>query len=83
MTRARNDSAILVLTTTVPLVALRLGATYLRCLATRRRGVRTFERTLRSGGMPKEDAARLAETYMSVGSLRGLIQSATGRRDTD
>lgn len=83
MGSARGNDTILVLTASVPVLALRLGATYLRFLARRRRGVRTFERALRSGGMPKEDAAKLAETYMSAGSLRGLIQSATSRRDAD
>lgn len=83
MSRAREDDTILVIAARAPLLALRLGATYLRFLASRRRGVRTFERALRSGGMPKEEAARLAESYMSVGSLRELIQSATARRDAD
>lgn len=64
----------------VPLVAVQLGFEFLRFQSRRKRGVRSFRRTLVRGGMSKEQAARLAQTYHEAGSLRELVRSALRNR---
>lgn len=58
----------------IPLLSLRCGLGFFRFLAQRRRGVRTFERALLAGGMPRDRAAQLAQKYRASGSLRALAK---------
>ena len=60
----------------IPIVAMRLGVGFLRFQARRKRGVQRFRETLVRGGMPREQAGRLAQTYHDVGSLRKVLRAA-------
>ncbi len=73
---SEGDRLPLVLAAVVPVIALQLGAGFLRFLSRRRRGVRAFRRALVRGGMPREQAAVLAARYYEVGSLRRLLGDA-------
>jgi hypothetical protein len=60
----------------IPVVAIRLGMGFLRYQARRRQGVQRFRETLIRGGMPREQAARLAQSYHEAGSLTKVLRSA-------
>jgi hypothetical protein len=60
----------------IPVVAIRLGMGFLRYQARRRQGVQRFRETLVRGGMPREQAARLAQSYHEAGSLTKVLRSA-------
>lgn len=59
----------------IPLVAIRLGVGFLRYQACRREGVDRFRETLVRSGMPREKAARLAQSYHEAGSLSKVLRS--------
>lgn len=71
-----GDGLPVVLLATIPVLALRLGLTFVRFQSRRRSGVRRFRQTLEAGGMPKDDAARLAQAYHEAGSIRKMIGGA-------
>lgn len=71
----RGDRLPLVLAATVPILALRLGAEYLRFLGKRRLGVRAFERALLEGGMPQARVGELSQAYHEVGSLSTILRA--------
>jgi len=75
-----GDRLPLVLAATVPILALRLGAEYLRYLGKRRLGVRAFERALLEGGMPPERAGQLAQVYHEIGSFTRILEAARSAR---
>ena len=78
---ARNgDRLPLVLMTTAPVLAVTIGMGFLRFQARRKRGVRTFRRALVRNGMPREQAARLAQAYHDAGSLRKMLRINAGAR---
>jgi hypothetical protein len=60
----------------IPFVAIRLGMGFLRYQAKRRQGVQRFRETLVRGGMPREQAARLAQSYHEAGSLTKVLRPA-------
>ena len=72
----RGDRLPLVLAAAVPILALRLGAEYLRFLGKRRLGGRTFEQALLDAGMPPDRAGQLAQTYHEIGSLSSILKAA-------
>ena len=71
-----RDSLPVVLAAAVPLLAVQVGVGFLRLQVRRKRGVRGFRRALIRSGMPKEQAARLAQTYHEAGSLRLILRGA-------
>jgi len=80
-TRTRTDLTVPVaLAAMVPLVALRLGVTFLRVKAKRRGAVRRFRRALQGAGMASEFADRLAAEYESYGRLRSYVGKASALR---
>src|SRR3989442_14757198 len=77
-----RDSLPVVLVAAIPVVAIRLSVGFLRFQARRKRGVQRFRATLMQSGMPREQAARLAQSYHGAGSLRKALRAAraTGAR---
>ncbi len=75
MARERSGVAV-VIAAAVPLLAMQVGVGFLRFQVRRKRGVRSFRRALIRGGMPRDQASRLAHAYHEVGSLRRLIQGS-------
>ena len=75
MARDRNGLPVLV-AAAVPLLAMQVGVGFLRFQVHRKRGVRGFRRALIRGGMPREQAAQLAQAYHEAGSLRKLLRGA-------
>jgi hypothetical protein len=74
---ARDSQGLpVILVAAIPVVAVRLGVGFLRFQARRKRGVRRFRATLVRSGMPREQAARLAQSYHDAGSLRKMIRAA-------
>ena len=71
-----RDSLPVVLVAAIPVVAIRLSVGFLRFQARRRRGVQRFRETLMQSGMPREQAARLAQSYHDAGSLRKVLRAA-------
>ena len=71
-----RDGMPVVIAAAVPLIAMEVGVGFLRFQMRRKRGVRKFRRTLIRGGMPKDQAARLAQAYHEAGSLRQIIRGA-------
>ncbi len=61
---------------TVPLLVLRLGASFLRMGFRIRRGASRFQRQLRKSGVQPELARRLAARYREHWSLRKFISFA-------
>ncbi|TLZ71103.1 MAG: hypothetical protein E6K10_05785 [Methanobacteriota archaeon] len=80
MSPSEGDRLPLVLAATVPILALRLGAEYLRYLGKRRLGVQEFERALLEGGMPRGPADQLAQAYREMGSLSTVLRAVRRRR---
>ncbi len=78
MASDRGDTVVL-LAAAVPAVAMEVGVGFLRFQVRRKRGVRAFRRALRRSGMPKDQAARLAQAYHEAGSIRKIIRGAAGR----
>ena len=64
----------------MPVVGMRLGATYLRFLVKRKRGVRAFRRELLAADVPRERVAELAQAYHKAGSIRNIAAFATRSR---
>ena len=71
-----RDSLPVVLVAAIPVVAIRLSMGFLRFQARRKRGVQRFRETLMQSGMPREQAARLAQSYHDAGSLRKVLRAA-------
>ncbi|HEX9567903.1 MAG TPA: hypothetical protein VGA48_09970 [Thermoplasmata archaeon] len=71
-----RDSLPVVLVAAIPVVAIRLSVGFLRFQARRKRGVQRFRATLMQSGMPREQAARLAQSYHDAGSLRKVLRAA-------
>ncbi len=78
MAPGQGDTAVLI-AAAVPLFAVEVGVGFLRFQVRRKRGVRAFRRALRRSGMPKDQAARLAQAYHEAGSIRKIVRGAVGR----
>ena len=63
----------------IPVAAIRLGVGFLRFQSRRKRGVQSFRATLVQSGMPRNQAARLAQSYHDAGSLRKVLRAAGSR----
>ena len=74
-----GDRLPLVFMTEGPVLAFALGMEFLRFQARRRRGVRAFQRTLVTNGMPREHAARLAQDYHDAVSVRRMLRRTDPR----
>ena len=72
----RGDRLPVVLMATLPVLSIRVGVTFLRLQARRKRGVRRFRHTLEAGGMPRREADLLAQAYHEAGSLRNMLRSS-------
>ena len=75
-----RDGLPVVVMAAVPLFAVQFGVEFLRFQSRRQRGERGCRRTLVRSGMPREDAARLAQTYHEAGSLREILRGAIRSR---
>ena len=75
MTRERSGLPVLI-AAAVPLLAVEVGVGFLRFQVHRKRGVRKFRHALIRGGMPRDQAARLALTYHEAGSLTKILRGA-------
>lgn len=64
----------------MPVVGVRLGATYLRFLMKRKRGVRAFRRALLAAEVPRERVGELAQAYHEAGSIRTIAAFAARSR---
>ena len=73
----RGDRLPVALMAALPVLATRFGWGFLRYQARRKRGVRAFRNALLQGGIPRDRAVRLAQTYHDVGSVRPLILAGT------
>jgi len=74
---ARDRSGLpVVLIAAIPIAAVRLGVGFLRFQARRKRGVQGFRDALVRNGMPREQAARLAQSYHDAGSFRKMLRAA-------
>jgi len=74
---ARDRSGLpVVLIAAIPIAAVRLGVGFLRFQARRKRGVQGFRDALVRNGMPREQAARLAQSYHDAGSIRKMLRAA-------
>jgi hypothetical protein len=67
-----------VVLTTLPRLALEIGAGFVRFQARRKRGVRHFRRELIAAGMPTEQASQLAQQYHDAGSVRRILRRQGG-----
>ena len=65
-----------VIAAAVPILAMQVGVGFLRFQVRRKRGVRRVRRALIRGGLPKDQAARLAQAYHDAGSLRLILRGA-------
>ncbi len=74
MARDRDGLPVVVMAA-VPLFAVQFGVEFLRFQSRRKRGVRRFRRALVQSGMPRDQAARLAQTYHEAGSFRQILRS--------
>ncbi|HEY7588642.1 MAG TPA: hypothetical protein VIB49_07885 [Thermoplasmata archaeon] len=74
-----QDDLPVVLMATLPVMAVRLGVGFLRFQSSRKRGVRRFRRTLLEGGMPRDQAGRLAQAFHDTGSFRKILQGTLSR----
>lgn len=75
MAQDRGGFAVIVMAA-LPLLALQASIGYLRFETRRKRSVRTFRKTLVRGGLPREQAARLAQAYHDAGSVRKILKGA-------
>ena len=74
---ARNrDGTPVVFAAAVPLFAWQFGLQFLKFQHRRKVGVRAFRRTLVHNGMPRAQAAQLAQTYHEAGSIRKFLRGA-------
>jgi len=73
MARDRDGLPVVVLAA-VPLLAMQIGVGFVRFQARRKRGVRRFRHELVRAGMPKDQAARLAQAYHDAGSVRQILR---------
>jgi len=74
---ARNrDGLPVVLMAAVPIFTVQFGMGFLRFQSRRKRGVRAFRKALVRSGMPREQAARLAQAYHEAGSIRTILRGA-------
>ncbi|HYM38829.1 MAG TPA: hypothetical protein VEY12_01615 [Thermoplasmata archaeon] len=71
-----RDGLPVVIAAAVPLLAMQVGVGFLRFQVRRKRGVRRFRRDLVRSGMPKDQAARLAQAYHEAGSLRKILRGS-------
>ncbi len=72
--KTRSDLTLPVaLAATVPILVTRLGFSFLRMKAKRRRGVRAFHKALVRGGMSRRLADRFAAEYEGIGRLRTYL----------
>lgn len=69
-----RDGIPVVLAAAVPVLAMQVGVGFLRFQVRRKRGVRRFRRTLIQGGLPRDQAARLAQAYHDAGSVRTILR---------
>ena len=69
-----QDSLPVMLMATVPLLAVQFSVEFLRFQSRRKRGVRAFRKTLVRNGMPREQAARLAQSFHEAGSFRKILR---------
>jgi hypothetical protein len=74
-----RDGMPVVLMAAVPLFSMQLGVEFLRFQVRRKRGVRSFRRTLLRSGMSKDQAARLTQSYHEAGSIRKILRGAVRR----
>jgi len=80
-TQTRSDLTLPVaLAAAIPLLLLRLGASFVRVKVKRRAGVRRFRAALVRGGMSRGAAERLAAEYESYGRLRTYLPGASSLR---
>ncbi len=75
MARDRDGLPVIV-AAAVPLLAMQVGVGFLRFQVRRKRGVRGFRRSLIHGGMPRDQADRLAQAYHEAGSLRKILRNS-------
>lgn len=74
---AREDSTMPVLiAAAVPSLLLQVSVGSLRFLVRRKRGVRRFRSALIAGGLSRDQAAKLAQSYHEAGSLRLILRDA-------
>ena len=73
--RQADREAVLHLTAFIPMVTLNLGVSYLRMKRQVKRARRAFYRELVGSGLPREEAARLADEYASAVSVRRILRS--------
>ncbi len=71
-----SDGLPVVFAAAVPLLAMEVGVGFLRLQVRRKSGVRRFRRALIRGGMPREQASRLAQAYHDTGSVRKILRGA-------
>ena len=71
-----GDRLPVVLMATLPVLSIRIGVTFLCFQSQRKGGVRRFRHTLEAGGMPRREAALLAQAYHEAGSLRKMLRSS-------
>jgi len=71
-----RDGLPLVFVAAIPVAAVRLGVGFLRFQARRKRGVQSFRATLVRYGLPRQQAARLAQNYHESGSIWKLLRAA-------
>jgi hypothetical protein len=71
-----RDGMPVIIAAAVPRLAMQVGVGFLRFQVRRKRGVRGFRRALIRGGMPKDQAVRLAQAYHEAGSLRLILRGA-------
>lgn len=69
------DGLPVIFAAAVPVLAMQVGVGFLRLQVRRKRGVRRFRRELIRGGMPREQASRLAQAYHDTGSVRQLLHT--------
>lgn len=79
MAREREGMPV-VFAAAVPILAVQVGVGFLRFQVGRKRGVRRFRRALIRGGMPRDQAARLAQAYHDAGSVRLILRGAARSR---
>ncbi len=71
-----RDGLPVIFAAAVPVLMVQIGVGFLRVQVRRKRGVRGFRQSLIRSGMPKDQAARLAQTYHEAGSVRNLLRGA-------
>ncbi len=75
---AQDSDGLPIVMAAVPLLAIQLGVGFLRYQSRRKRGVRAFRRALLASGMPRDQAARLSQSYHEAGSFRQFLRNARG-----